>query len=134
MENFEKILENLKSLTTQIDQLEIEFNRLDLLIKQNESLRQNTPEEFYSILQEKLSFLLDNQIFEWSFLRLLLKCLKNSAAAFKQSFSNSENNLCLYLTQFLALNLKPTLDQDEIHFFLNIFQYFFNLIQGKWFL
>ncbi len=132
---------------------------LDELIKQNKHIREETPELFYRVLQNKIQLFisLSNSLFNClnctnfddentkqeqietlkSFI-LCLKCLKNSAAAFKTSLKNSERNLCESLIEFLAvkgswteLELNETSDNSINTILLFIWQYFFNLMQGN---
>ncbi|CAF0726737.1 unnamed protein product [Brachionus calyciflorus] len=116
------------------------LNDLDTFLKENESFRTQTPNEFYQILFNKLETSLEIEPKNWSLLRLIMKCIKNSAAAFKTTFSQSESDLCEYLYKKIleAFNSEKIIifskclnSDDEFQFYQSILQYYFNLIQGN---
>ncbi|RNA05617.1 hypothetical protein BpHYR1_032636 [Brachionus plicatilis] len=129
-----EILNKLDGLSPGNQNFEILLTDLDTYIKQNEDFRRQTPSLFYTILYQKLSTIFHSDQKKWTILRQLMKCIKNSAASFKTEFSQEECHLCDELVQIIDRNLfvnSQNADQNEFHFYLNILQYIFNLVQGN---
>lgn len=132
MEKFNETLKTLESSIETNNQTD-NFSSLDCLFKQDQSIRSNTPAQFYLISHNKLKPLL-NQIDSnnQDLLKLILKCIKNSAAAFKNDFSSHENQLCSFLHDFLEQHLQNHSDDHSYNFIITaILQYIFNLVQGN---
>lgn len=120
----------LDSLKLNRNNLLLDLNKLNELIRNDESLRQQTPELFYSILNEILSQHLDKKQANVSneIIELAVKCLKNSSAAIKTNLGEDETRICKLLIEYLNDSSRAQ-HQENICIF--IMQYFFNLSQGK---
>lgn len=129
-----EILSKIEFLSPNDKNFEFVLSELDLYIKQNEGFRSQTPNNLFTILYLKFSTLSQSDQKQWSILRLILKCIKNSAASFKSEFSSQECDTCDKLVQFLdpeILSNSATIDENEFHCHLNVLQYIFNLVQGN---
>ena len=100
--------------------------QLDTRLKSDPKLRENIPDFFYLILLKKLQQSIKTNA--WLSVSLI-KCLKNSAAAFKINSNDNERQVCEFLNEFLQKN-DTELNQDMSNCILFSFQYIFNLIQG----
>lgn len=113
----------LKSKDTLIDNL----NKINDIIRYSESIRKNIPNSFYAKLikrfEDKKLHDLNNEVDI-----LLLKCVKNSAAVFKEYLDEQEYRLVKLLIHMLKTDNDPSLN-DEIYCL--IFQYLNNIIQGN---
>lgn len=113
------------------------LDRLDEIIRQNESIRKTIDDFFYKVMLQKLQKLIayEDQS-KWCTLSLVLKCVKNSAGIHRKGLCESEQLLCDFLNDrlFLDLNNQLQLIENDVNIFKTFIyslQYIFNLIQGK---
>jgi len=130
------------------------ITELDAKLKASAHVRNAITNEFYNVFRRKLQASMEAVLDRNT--QVLTKCLKNSAAAFKEDLDIDEKEICQLLIGHLNkaicsneasldLNVKSANGQnegDEIDelaaaqntkhaIYQNVFQYFFNLIQGK---
>jgi hypothetical protein len=130
------------------------ITELDAKLKASAHIRNAITNEFYNVFRRKLQASIEVALDMNT--QILTKCLKNSAAAFKEDLDGDEKEICQLLIDCLNeaicsnetsldLNVKAENGQnegDEIDelasaqntkhtIYQNVFQYFFNLIQGK---
>lgn len=124
------ILDSLKTRSNLASNLQA----LNELIRQDESLRKQTPDCFYSTLNEILNEHLERDD-ATEIVELALKCLKNSSAALKTNLmSADETHICRLLLEYLNKNLlsaELSDEQQEQSVLIFIMQYCFNLSQGN---
>ncbi len=136
----EKILSNISVENTRL-QLNKSINELNDVIRTNELVRERGLSGlFYAKLKTVLANLLeDKESAEfWSDFEVLIKCLRNSAAAFKADVYPDELDIIQKLIDFIRTekvlkNLTDKGSNDEMiqKCLVFVLQYFFNLSQGN---
>lgn len=115
------------------------LERLDELIRTDKTARGSIDDEFYSVLLRALTQISASNPPRWLELSLVVKCLKNSAGVFRERLPKSERLICTLLLDKLQFD---QLEHDAIdannnnfkfNFYLYLFQYIFNLIQGRYY-
>ena len=153
-----KLLNALKLLDLTHEEFMNKIVELDNLIKSASDIRNDIPSDFYLVLIEKLQVSISGKFYDH--IQMITKCLKNSAAAFKNDFDKNESEICTLLIGYLNdeinasdssfdLNILISKSQNEAEgedesendslfttqkvkhlIYQNVFQYIFNLIQG----
>jgi hypothetical protein len=121
------IIENFDLKSSNEDLLLDNLNKINDIIRSSESARKNVPNSFYT---ELIGHFRDKTLADFNndVDILLLKCLKNSAATFKEHLNKQEYHLANLLIDKLKLDNNPSLN-DELNCL--IFQYLNNFIQGN---
>ena len=140
MEDFEvaeKFLNPIRLGENLVENLE----RLNEFIRNDTKFRQQTPEVFYQVFHDTISSMVKKKNSEGNAIMVfenLLKCLRNSAAAFKPKLSENEKSICVLLIDHLDKNLNEYPNQTWTNNSLISHQiveltlkYFFNISQGK---
>ncbi len=137
----EAILSGISPPGSQRLQLNSSINELNDIIKSNESVRERGLSAlFYAKLGKVLAHLLENKESDefWTDFEVVIKCLRNSAAAFKADVNPDELAICQMLLDFLReestlkkLTNRDVNDTTTRNCLVFVLQYFFNLSQGN---
>jgi hypothetical protein len=147
-ENLNSIERNDLASSSDKENAKKDLQSLDELIRSDPLIRASIEENFYAVLASKMNILLekansvdDDDADVWLALSLIQKCVKNSAAAYRNELTTTENKLCLWLLDYLNSNLNnsiffgqhrpPASLVSKFNFHLFLFQYIFNLTQGS---
>jgi len=150
--NIVKKMENFLNSIRNNEDVFANLTALNDLLKNNESLRRETPVCFYSVIKQLLNDLIEEKEKlneeNGKTLELAIKCLRNSSAAIAETaFSDDETDICKLLLSYLKQNLNNdnlniiqhnnknncssiSSSSSGSSIFVHVMQYFFNLSQG----
>lgn len=136
LEELNCIVDSLETIQTE-SEISESLTKLDEIIKSDQEIREKLLDDrFYSVLFDHIRRSYASR--DWPILCLIVRCLKNSAAAFKSNFNEHEKSICLFIGQILKENVAnesvfcdKSSEQPSTVLFRLIFNYLFNHIQGK---
>jgi hypothetical protein len=150
---FDNLLESIKLINLEnecsIQSLNSLLIKLSDLIKSDINVRLIYTESLYFVLNEKLNDAINNikikndySRISWCSLSLIMRCLKNSSAAFRDYMNATEKKICRFLNIIISDNINYFMLEyksnqknetlvNKFNFYKNSFEYFYNLIVGK---